>query len=151
MASLNQVTLMGNLCRDPEIKYLQSGAAVCEVGLAVNETYKDKEGNKKESVLFIDCTCWNKTAELVCEYLRKGNSVLFTGRLRQETWEKDGAKHSKIKMTVDKLVMLGSKNNGTPRPEPEPPRTEERPAPVYNDKPKSEPLPDPDFDPSLPF
>src|SRR3990172_11496757 len=112
MASLNQVTLLGNITRDPECKYLQDGTAVCDLGLAVNETYKTKSGDKKEDTLFIDCTCWSRTAEIATEYLRKGQQVLLTGKLKQDRWEKDGQKHTKIRMTVNQLVMLGSKPQG---------------------------------------
>lgn len=111
MASFNHVTLVGNITRDIEVRYLQDGTAVCDIGLAVNDSYKTQNGDKREDVLFIDCTCWKKTAEVAGEYLAKGRQVLLSGRLKQENWtDKDGNKRSKIKMVVERLVMLGSKN-----------------------------------------
>jgi len=113
MAGFNKTILMGNITRDIELRYTPGGKAVCDIGLAVNE--KRKSG---EEVMFIDCTLWDKTAELGAEYLAKGRQVLFEGRLRQDTWDdKDtGAKRSKIGLTVDKMVFVGGKDdNQQPR------------------------------------
>ena len=113
MAGFNKTILMGNITRDIELRYTPGGKAVCDIGLAVNE--KRKSG---EEVMFIDCTLWEKTAELGAEYLAKGRQVLFEGRLKQDTWnDKDtGAKRSKIGLTVDKMVFVGGKDdNQQPR------------------------------------
>lgn len=112
MANLNQVQIIGNITRDIEVKYLQSGMAVCELGLAVNDKYKNKQGEMIEKVTFIDVTLWGRTAEVASEYLHKGSSVYIGGRLDLETWEKDGQKRSKLKVTGENLQMLGSKPSG---------------------------------------
>jgi single-strand DNA-binding protein len=113
VASFNNVVVMGNLTRDPELRYLPSGAAVCDVGLAVNEKYKAKSGEMVEEVSFIDVTCWSRTAELVSEYLRKGSSVLFQGKLKQERWkDNEGKDRSKLKVIAERMTMLGGKSGG---------------------------------------
>lgn len=105
---MNHVTLMGNVTRDPELKHIPSGSAVCELGLAVNKKWKDKSGNQQESVCFVDCTCWNRTAEIASEYLQKGSKVLLEGELVQDSWEdkNGGGKRTKHKITVNRLHLL---------------------------------------------
>lgn len=114
MASFNRTILLGNLTRDPEVRYIPSGAAVCEISIAVNEKWKDKEGNQKESVAFIDCTAWGRTAEVIGQYLSKGSSILVEGKLTQDTWQdkESGKTRSKLKVTVEKMTMVGSKSGG---------------------------------------
>ncbi len=111
MASFNQVTLVGNLTRDPELRYTPAGTAVCDVSLAVNEKWKDKQGQLKEEVSFIDCVCWGRTAEVAAEYLKKGRSCLVSGRLKQDRWDdkETGKKRSKIQVVVNVIQFLGSK------------------------------------------
>lgn len=116
MASVNKVFLIGNLTRDPELRYTPGGAAVSEFGLALNESYTNKQtGQKTEKVHFIDITCWGKTAEIAAEYLKKGTQVHVEGKLTQDRWDdKDsGQKRSKIKVTCERLTFVGSKANGT--------------------------------------
>ena len=110
MASFNQVTLIGNLTRDVEVRHIPSGTAVAEVSLAVNEKWTNKDGSKDESVAFIDCTLWGRTAELAAEYLSKGSPVLFSGKLVQDNWDdkETGQKRSKLKVKVDTMQFLGS-------------------------------------------
>lgn len=110
MASLNKVILMGNLTRDPEVKYLPSGTSVCDMGLAVNDRYKDQQsGEWKEKPTFIDITVWGKTAENAGKYLSKGRPVLIEGRLQLDQWEnQQGEKRSKLKVVADRLQFLGS-------------------------------------------
>jgi single-strand DNA-binding protein len=112
MASYNRVILLGNLTRDVEVKHIASGTAVANASLAVNEKYKDKSGNAIEDVTFVDLTLWGRTAEVAGEYLSKGSPVLVEGRLKQESWEKDGQKRSKIVVVVEKLTMVGQKGGG---------------------------------------
>lgn len=108
MASFNQVTLMGNLTRDVEVKYLQSGTAVAKLGLAVNERFKS--GNEwKDKTVFVDIDCFGRTAEVAGEYLGKGSPVLISGKLDYQQWEKDGKKNSKLSVICDKLQMIGGK------------------------------------------
>jgi single-strand DNA-binding protein len=106
MASFNRVILLGNITRDFEVKYLQSGTAVTEIGLAVNDKYKNQSGEWVEEVTFVDVTLWGRTAEIAGEYLSKGSPVLIEGRLKLHQWEKDGQKQSKLRVTCDRLQML---------------------------------------------
>ena len=109
MASFNNVILVGNLTRDPEIRFTTSGVAVASFGLAVNNRYK-KDGNVVDEVSFFDIEAWQKTAELCGEYLKKGRSVLIQGRLKQDRWEDDhGAKRSKVKIVAVAVQFLGAK------------------------------------------
>src|SRR3954468_9534734 len=110
MASFNRVILLGNLTRDVEVKYLQSGMAVTEIGLAVNDRRKNQAGEWVDEVTFVDITLWGRTAEVAGEYLSKGSPVLIEGRLKLDQWEKDGQKHSKLKVTGEKMQMLGTKD-----------------------------------------
>ncbi len=114
MASYNRVILMGNLTRDPELKYLPSGTAVARLGLAVNRTYTDRQsGEKKEEVCFIDLNAFAKTAETMNEYLQKGSPVLVEGRLRYQTWETDdGQRRNKHDVVVDRFEFVGSRQGG---------------------------------------
>ena len=109
MASFNRVTLLGNLTRDVEVRNLPSGTSVADVGLAVNDRRKDSSGEWVEDTTFVDVTLWGRTAEVAGEYLSKGSPILIEGRLKLETWETDGQKRSKLKVTCDRMQMLGSK------------------------------------------
>lgn len=112
MASFNRVILLGNLTRDIEIRHLQSGTAVADVGLAVNERRKSPSGDWVEETSFIDVTLWGRTAEVASQYLTKGSPMLVEGRLKQETWEKDGQKRSKVKVVCERMQMVGSRGGG---------------------------------------
>ncbi len=115
MASFNKVILMGNLTRDPEVRYIPSGSAVTDIGLAVNRTWYDKNANeKKEEVTFVDVTLWGRTAEIAGEYLSKGRPVLIEGRLQLDTWQDrdTGQNRSKLKVIGESMTMLGSRNDG---------------------------------------
>ena len=112
MSSYNRTILVGNLTRDPELRHIPSGTAVAEISLAINDKRKDASGNWIEETTFVDVTLWAKTAEVACEYLRKGSSCLIEGRLKFETWEKDGHKHSKLKVIGERMQMLDGKKNG---------------------------------------
>ena len=112
MASYNRVILVGNLTRDPELRYIPSGTAVTEISMAISDRRKDQSGNWIEETTFIDVTLWARTAEVVCEYLSKGSSVLIEGRLKFETWEKDGQKRSKLKVIGERMQMLGGRGGG---------------------------------------
>ena len=113
MASFNRVILVGNLTRDVELKYLQSGSAVAEIGLAVNDRRKNQQtGEWIEEPVFVDITLWGRTAEIASEYLSKGSPVLIEGRLKYDTWEKDGQKRSKLRVVGESLQMLGQRGGG---------------------------------------
>jgi single-strand DNA-binding protein len=111
MASFNRVILVGNLTRDPELRYIPSGTAVSDIGLAVND--RVKRGDQwVDEVTFVDVTLWGRTAEVANEYLSKGSSVLIEGRLKLHTWEKEGQKHSKLRVTCERMQMLGGRGGG---------------------------------------
>ena len=114
MASYNRVILMGNLTRDVELRYLQSGTAVADVGLAVSEKRKNANGEWIEETTFVDVTVWGRTAEVMSEYLGKGSPVFIEGRLKLESWEKDGQKRSKLKVVCDRMQMIGGRGQGGP-------------------------------------
>ena len=115
MANFNKVMLMGNLTRDPELKYLPSGMAVTNLGLAVNRTWTDREsGEKKEEVCFVDLEAWGRTAETMNEYLQKGRTVFIEGRLRQQRWETDdGQNRSKHVVVIDSFQFVGGRQDGS--------------------------------------
>ena len=112
MASYNRVILVGNVTRDPELRYIPSGTAVVDLGLAVNDRRKGANGEWIEETTFVDVTLWGRTAEVATEYLSKGSNVLIEGRLKLDTWEKDGKKNSKLRVVGDKMQMLGGKGGG---------------------------------------
>jgi single-strand DNA-binding protein len=117
MASFNRVILMGNLTRDPQVRYVTAGSAVAEIGLAVNRTWFDKATQqKKEEVTFVDVTLWGRDAEVAGEYLSKGRPVLIEGRLTLDTWDDKatGQKRSKLKVTGERVQLLGGRGD---RPE----------------------------------
>jgi single-strand DNA-binding protein len=109
MASYNRVVLLGNLTRDPELRYIPSGTAVSEIGLAVNDRVK-KNDQWVDETTFVDITLWGRTAEVANEYLSKGSSILIEGRLKLDTWEKEGQKRSKLRVVADKMQMLGGRS-----------------------------------------
>ena len=104
---LNNVILVGRITADLEMGYTPSGAACLNFSLAVNRKYNDKE-----EVSFIGCQVWNKTAEIMCQYCKKGSQVGITGELIQDRWEKDGQKQSKIKVVVRNVQFLSIKDGG---------------------------------------
>jgi single-strand DNA-binding protein len=112
MASYNRVILVGNLTRDPELRYIPSGMAVTDIGLAVNDRRKTANGEWVEETTFVDVTLWARQAEVASEYLSKGSQVLIEGRLKLDTWEKDGKKNYKLRVVGERMQMLGSKGQG---------------------------------------
>ena len=114
MASFNKVILLGNVTRDPEIRYTPKGTAVTELGMAVNRVYSTDSGEKREEVLFVDVTLWGRTAEIAGEYLKKGRPVLIEGRLQLDTWDdkQSGQKRSKLKVVADGLQLIGGRPPG---------------------------------------
>jgi len=112
MASFNRVVLVGNVTRDPEVRYIPSGTAVCDLGLAINDRIK-RNDKWEDEVTFVDVTLWARTAEVAGEYLKKGSCVLIEGRLKLDTWETDdGAKRSKLKVIGERMQMLDRKGGG---------------------------------------
>ncbi len=102
-SSFNRVILLGNLTRDVEIRYIPSGMAVTDIGLAVNDRRKNQSGEWTEETTFVDVTLWGRTAEVAGEYLSKGSPILIEGRLKLETWETEGQKRSKLKVVGERM------------------------------------------------
>ena len=136
MASFNSCTLLGTVVRDPEIHYTASGMAICELCVVVNDRRKQGDDWVDEAS-FLDCTCFGKTAEVAAEYVGKGKQILVNGRLKQDNWkDKDtGQKRSKIKITVDRLVMVGSKQDSYTQDSPPGEGVDEPAKPAANDTP----------------
>ena len=109
MAYMNDVKLLGNVTRQPELRHAKSGTAVCEFGMAMNRKYRSKDGEEGEEVCFVDITTWGRTAESVAQYVSKGDPVLVMGRLKLDTWEKDNQKRSKLTVTADNVQFLRGK------------------------------------------
>lgn len=115
MASYNKVILMGNLTREPELRYTSNGTAVCSFGLAVNSKYKSVDEWKNDTC-FVDITCWNKQAESCNEYLSKGSAVMVDGRLNFSTWETDGQKRSKLDVVAQTVQFLPKAEKSQSKP-----------------------------------
>jgi len=115
MASYNKVTLIGNLTRDPEIKYTPKGTAIADIGLAVNRSYSTDSGEKREEVTFIDVTLWGRVAEIVGEYCKKGRPLFVEGRLQLDTWDdkQTGQKRSKLKVVGENIQLLSGREGGS--------------------------------------
>ncbi len=113
MAQLNKVFLMGNLTRDPELRYTPSGSAVTDLGLAVNRSWTGKDGERKEETLFIDVVVWDRQAETCCQYLKKGRPIHVEGSLKMESWDDKttGEKRSKIKVLADRVQFLDRRDD----------------------------------------
>ena len=113
MASLNKVMLIGNLTRDPEVRYTPKGTAVTDIGLAVNRVYSTDDGDKREETTFVDITLWGRQAEIAGQYMKKGRPIFVEGRLQLDTWDdkQSGQKRSKLKVVGDNFQFLGSKDD----------------------------------------
>jgi single-strand DNA-binding protein len=107
--SVNQVILMGNLTRDPELRQTPNGQSVVSFSLALNRSYKDASGDWKEATDYVDCVAWAALAERVAQYLSKGRRVLVQGRLQSRSWEQDGQKRSKLETLVNDVTFLDSR------------------------------------------
>lgn len=105
--SFNQVILMGNLTRDPELRQIPSGQSVCSFSLALNRSYKGKDGEWQEATDFIDVVAWGPLGERVAQYLSKGRPCLVNGRLQSRSWEQDGQKRSKVEVNAQDVTFLG--------------------------------------------
>lgn len=107
MPSFNKIMLMGNLTRDPELRYIPSGQPVCEFGLAINRFWNSQNGERREETCFIDITVWGKQGERCAEYLKKGKPIFLDGYLKFESWQaQDGTKRSKHRVVADRIQFL---------------------------------------------
>ena len=111
-ASLNKVLLMGNLTRDPEVKYTPKGNAVGDLSIAINDSYKAQDGTIKETVTYVDIEVWGRQAETCKQYLTKGRAVFVEGQLRLDQWEQEGQKRRKLKVRADRVQFLGGGPGG---------------------------------------
>ena len=108
MADMNKVFLVGNLTRDPEMRYTPGGSAICQLGLAINRKYTTRDGQDQEEVCFVDCDVWGRQAESCGQYLRKGSPVLIEGRLKYDAWDdrETGKKRSRLTVTAERVQFL---------------------------------------------
>ncbi|MBX7157911.1 MAG: single-stranded DNA-binding protein [Verrucomicrobiae bacterium] len=112
MSSLNKVFLMGNLTRDPEVRYTPKGTAVTDISIAINTVYRTQEGDEKEEVTYVDIVTWGRQAETCGQYLTKGAPVFVEGRLQLDQWEdKDGQKKSRLRVRAERVQFLGRPRN----------------------------------------
>jgi single-strand DNA-binding protein len=114
MASFNKVILLGNLTRDPEVRYTPKGSAVCDLGIAVNRVYTTEGGERREEVTFVDVVLWARLAEIAGEYLKKGRPVFIEGRLQMDTWDdkQTGQKRTKLRVVGESMQLLGGRPGG---------------------------------------
>ncbi|MGC4031062.1 MAG: single-stranded DNA-binding protein [Tepidisphaeraceae bacterium] len=114
MAALNKVMLIGNLTRDPQLKYLPNQTAVCEFGLAVTRKFKSANGEQREDTAFVDCTVFGRGGEIFNQYMTKGKPVYVEGRLKLDQWEdkNGGGKRSKLSVVVEDFQFLGGRDSG---------------------------------------
>ena len=114
MASFNKVILVGNLTRDPELRYTPKGTAVAKIGLAVSRTWKNEAGETKEEVAFVDVEAWDRQAEVIAQYFKKGKPILIEGRLKLDQWEDKNThqKQSKLRVVLETFTFLDSGNRG---------------------------------------
>lgn len=119
MANLNKIFLMGNLTKDPELRYVPSGAAVCNLRLAANRQFKNQAGELKKETCFVTVVVWGKQAETCNQYLNKGSAVFVEGRLQSRSWEtQDGQKRSTIEVRADRVQFIGRTKLSEPKPGP---------------------------------
>lgn len=114
MANLNKVMVIGNLTRDPEIKYTPKGSAIADIALAINRNYTTDSGEKREETTYVDIVLYGRLAEIAGEYLKKGRPVYIEGRLKLDTWDdkQTGQKRSKMRVVGEALQLLGSRDGG---------------------------------------
>jgi single-strand DNA-binding protein len=115
LANLNKVMLIGNLTRDPELRYTPSGKAVADISLAINRVWNNEQGQKQEDTIFVDVTLWGRQAELAQQYLSKGRCAYIEGRLQMDTWDdkETGKKRSKLKVVGDQLQFMPDGKGGS--------------------------------------
>ena len=148
MASLNRVLLIGNLTRDPELRYIPSGTAVANLRLAVNSTWKDQAGQRKEETCFVTIVVWGRQAESCNQYLKKGRAIFVEGRLIYRSWEAEGKTRSTMEVRADRVQFLGPPSTAA-RPRDE--GAEARPEDTRPEEPDVEPVPDGGADADVPF
>ena len=153
MANFNKVLLMGNLTRDPEVRYTPKGTAIAKIGLAVNEVYTTDQGEKKEFTTFVDIDVWGKQAETLAQYVSKGSPLFVEGRLRLDTWDdkETGQKKSKMKVICDRFQFIGAPKGKAEFSDQPPAAKPARPAARPAAAPPAEEVPPAEGDDNIPF
>jgi single-strand DNA-binding protein len=140
MANLNRVLLIGNLTRDPDLRYTPKGTAVAEIAVAINRIYSGDDGERKEETTFVDITLWSRLAEIAGQYLKKGRPVFIEGRLQLDTWDdkQTGQKRSRMRVVAENMQLLGSRQEGDlpPSAQPAPRRSSATAAPPARSEPR---------------
>ncbi len=122
MANFNRVILLGNLTRDPQLRYLPNNTAVCEFGLAVNRRWRDADGNMREETCFVDVSAFGRQAETINQYMSKGRPILIEGRLKFDSWTaQDGSRRSKLSVVAERFQFVGPRGEVAPEPAAAPP------------------------------
>jgi len=143
MANLNKVFLMGNMTRDPELRYTPSGQPVCEFGIAINRTYNTRDGEKREETCFVDITMWGKRGVVISEYFTKGRPIFIEGRLQLDQWETPDGRRSKLKVVAENFEFIGGRGGSSENTQR---RTSSRPPAGQQAEDDSGDLPEGDFD-----
>lgn len=114
MRGFSKAIIAGNVVRDPEMRTTASGSQVCSFALAVNRSFKDSSGNQQDQVSYLDCVAWGKSAEIICQYVHKGSSLLVSGRLEQRSWEDktSGQRRSRVEIIVEDFSFIGGNAGG---------------------------------------
>lgn len=131
--SFNQVTLMGNLTRDPELRQTPNGQSVCSFSLALNRSYKDSSGEWQEMTDYVDIVAWGPLGERVAQYVTKGRPVLVSGRLQSSSWEQDGKKRTKVEVNAQDVTFLGGRGEGGDSAPSQPSAPASKPTPKKKD------------------
>ena len=113
MSSFNKVIIMGRLTRDVELKSVNNGTSLTQIGIAVNERRTTRDGTWQDNVHFLEVTFWGKQAEVLSQYMEKGQPLLIEGRIKQDRWESDGQKHSRLKIHGEKFSFVGDRQHGS--------------------------------------
>ena len=153
MASYNKVILIGNLTRDPELRYTPKGMAIAKLGLAVNRTWRNEAGESKEEVTFVDVDSFGRQAETLAQYLKKGSPLMVEGRLKLDQWDdkQTGQKRSRLGVILEGFQFLGGGNRGGEGGPGEAPRSRPAPAGPKTEAPADSDGPPPPEDDDVPF
>ena len=140
MANLNKVILIGNLTRDPELRYTPQGSAICDMGLAINRQYTTNDGVKKEEVCFVDITAWGRQAETCNRFIKKGSQIFVEGRLKLDSWQdkETGKNRSKLNVVAERIQFLSGSGAGRQPDEAEGEQQQPHQKPAYQQQQQSQ-------------